>query len=316
MQIIHFLLNIIDLFIAPFVFLSTFLLKLIRKFNVKRNFPIAHKIFLKLGIFPIRDHYYDPLFNPKHLYKPLENVRSLNAINFNIENQLQLLNQFTYSDELLNLQLRKDFFDFNNNSFGLIDADMWYNYIRHFKPKRIIEIGSGNSTKLATLAIAKNKDVDANYHCEHICIEPFEMPWLESLNIKVYRKKVETFPLDFFSQLEANDILFIDSSHVLRPQGDVLFEFLEILPVLKPGVIVHIHDIFTPQDYPHQWVVDDNRLWNEQYLLEAFLYYNKDWEIRTALNYIRINNSDTLKACCPSFMNLNTKGSSFYIQRN
>jgi hypothetical protein len=313
MQIIHFLLNIIDLLIVPFVFLSTFLLKLIRKFNVKRNFPIAHKIFLKLGIFPIRDHYYDPLFNPKHLYKPLESERTLSAIDFNIEGQLDLLRHFQYSEEILELTDKKDFFDFNNNSFNNLDADMWYNYIRHFKPKRIIEIGSGNSTKLATLAIAKNKDVDANYHCEHICIEPFEMPWLESLNIKVYREKVETFPLDFFSQLEANDILFIDSSHVLRPQGDVLFEFLEILPVLKPGVIVHIHDIFTPQDYPHQWVVDDNRLWNEQYLLEAFLSYNNQWKITSALNLLRLHHIEQLKKCSPNAMGGKFSGS-FYIQ--
>jgi hypothetical protein len=314
MQIIHFLLNIIDFFITPFVFLSVFLLKMIRKFNVKRNFPLAHKIFIQLGIFPIRDHYYDPLFNPKHLSKPLETPRNLSAIDFNIEGQLDLLRHFQYSEEILELTEKKDFFDFNNNSFNHLDADMWYNYIRHFKPKRIIEIGSGNSTKLATLAIAKNKEKDASYQCEHICIEPYEMPWLESLNIKVYRDKVEAFPLDFFMQLEANDILFIDSSHVLRPQGDVLFEFLEILPVLKQGVIVHIHDIFSPQDYPHQWVVDDNRLWNEQYLLEAFLSYNNQWQITSALNLLRLNHRENLVKSCPNALSGAFCGS-FYIQR-
>ena len=120
--------------------------------------------------------------------------------------------------------------------------------------------------------------------------------------------------MDFFSQLEANDILFIDSSHVLRPQGDVLFEFLEILPVLKPGVIVHIHDIFTPQDYPHQWVVDDNRLWNEQYLLEAFLSYNNQWKITSALNLLRLHNTEQLKNCSPNATGGKFSGS-FYIQR-
>jgi hypothetical protein len=115
-------------------------------------------------------------------------------------------------------------------------------------------------------------------------------------------------------QLEANDILFIDSSHVLRPQGDVLFEFLEILPVLKQGVIVHIHDIFSPQDYPHQWVVDDNRLWNEQYLLEAFLSYNNQWQITSALNLLRLNHRENLVKSCPNALSGAFCGS-FYIQR-
>ena len=74
------------------------------------------------------------------------------------------------------------------------------------------------------------------------------------------------------------DILFIGSSHVIRPQGDVLFEYLELLPTLKRGVIVHVHDIFSPRDYPQSWLLDEVRLWNEQYLLEAFLTDNEHWK--------------------------------------
>ena len=87
--------------------------------------------------------------------------------------------------------------------------------------------------------------------------------------MKLRRQVVEAVEKSVFQQLEADDLLFIDSSHVIRPQGDVLCEFLEILPTLKKGVIVHLHDVFTPRDYPKAWVVDRVRMWNEQYLMEA-----------------------------------------------
>ena len=82
------------------------------------------------------------------------------------------------------------------------------------------------------------------------------MPWLKDIGVELIRKKVENIDLDFFQKLEENDILFIDSSHIIRPQGDVLYEFLEILPSLKKGVYIHIHDIFTPRDYPNHWLMD------------------------------------------------------------
>jgi hypothetical protein len=83
--------------------------------------------------------------------------------------------------------------------------------------------------------------------------------------------------------------LFIDSSHIIRPENDVLFEYLEILPALNKGVIIHIHDIFSPRHYRSDWLQKDLRLWNEQYLLEAFLYYNDSFEIIYSLNYLKSN---------------------------
>jgi hypothetical protein len=119
-------------------------------------------------------------------------------------------------------------------------------------------------------AIHENKIESTEYQCQHICIEPYEQPWLEKVDVELKRNKVEELDLSLFNILEENDILFIDSSHVIRPQGDVLFEILEILPILNSGVIIHIHDIFTPKDYLDEWIYQDKKLWNEQYLLEAF----------------------------------------------
>ena len=118
-----------------------------------------------------------------------------------------------------------------------------YQMIRSIKPTKIFEVGSGFSTLMAAKAILKNNEENSEYKCKHVCIEPYEMPWLESVGVVVVRKKVEDLALSFFSELKENDILFIDSSHIIRPQGDVLFEFLELLPSLNKGVIVNTSTI-------------------------------------------------------------------------
>lgn len=203
----------------------------------------------------------------------------------------------------------------NNGAFESGDAEYWYQLIRATKPQRIIEIGSGSSTLMAIKAVEKNfNDAPSSERCEHICIEPYEMPWLEEVAVSVVRKKVENLELSFFAKLQENDILFIDSTHIIRPQGDVLFEYLQLLPSLKKGVIVHIHDIFSPKNYPHQWLQDEVRFWNEQYLLEAFLTHNRDWRIVGALNYLRHNHYDKLKMVAPSLTPEREPGS-FYIQK-
>jgi len=294
-----------DFLLMPLTFLSAGLFLVIRKLGMKRM-VWSKKIFMKVGIFPVRDHYYEPLFNPKHLRKSLRENRTLFAVDFNTEEQLGILKKFRYNEELIRIPTKKTGkteFYYRNNSFGLGDSEYLYNMIRFFKPKKIIEIGCGNSTLMAAGAIEQNKNENQNYHCEQICIEPYEMSWLEKLDLEVIRKKVENVDKQIFSNLEANDILFIDSSHMVRPQGDVLFEYLEVLPILNRGVLVHIHDIYTPKDYLDEWVLGDIKLWNEQYFLEAFLSFNSEYKIIGALNYLKHNYVKELSAKCPIFAN-------------
>jgi predicted O-methyltransferase YrrM len=286
--------------------LSSRWLKFILETNRKGEAEEA--IFSELGILPVLDHYYQPLINPKkHLKKPLSEDRNLPGIDFNIQEQLALLEKFDFNAELLEFPVERrneiagtEFF-YNNPMYGSGDAEYLYNMIRFFKPSKIIEIGSGQSTLMALNAIEKNKTGDKNYSCEHICIEPYEESWLETKNLKVIRSKTEDMDSSFFEQLGPNDILFIDSSHIIRPQGDVLFEYLEILPILKPGVIVHIHDIFMPKDYPDDWIFKEHRLWNEQYLLEAFLSLNDQFKIIGATNYLSHHFTKEFSAKCPVF---------------
>ncbi len=124
---------------------------------------------------------------------------------------------------------------------------------------------------------------------------------MESIGVKVLRDKIEDLSKDIFLSLEENDILFIDSSHIIRPGGDVLFEFLELLPLINKGVIIHVHDIFTPRHYPREWMIDQRKLWNEQYILEAFLTNNKNFEIISAVNYLKHSFPNELSKSCPVF---------------
>ena len=300
-KLIKKILPVADIILSPFVYLAAWLLKNIRKAGVV-NLPHCKNALLHVGVFPIRNHYYEPQFDYRIEKPDFSQNRNLPGIDWNISGQLEMLENFTFSIELADIPQEKPEslkFFLNNGAFESGDAEYWYQLIRAIKPKRIFEIGSGNSTLMAINAISKNQDDDPSYKCEHICIEPYEMSWLEEAGVSVVRKKVEEVELSFFSKLQENDILFIDSSHIIRPQGDVLFEYLELLPSLNKGVIVHVHDIFSPKNYLKQWLQDEVKFWNEQYLLEAFLSHNNDWRIIGALNYLHHNHYEKLKSVAP-----------------
>jgi predicted O-methyltransferase YrrM len=255
---------------------------------------------MKVGVFPVIDHYYEPMFNPKYLRYSLKEDRPLPGIQLNVAEQLDILSKFHFNNELMSFPLEKTKngigFYYHNGKFGSGDAEYYYNMIRLYKPKRIVEIGAGYSTLMAINAITANKRRNRDYTCELTCIEPYERPWLEQLQVRLMRERVEKVDKVLFSQLSRNDILYIDSSHIIRPQGDVLFECLEVLPILKSGVIIHIHDVFTPGDYP-DW--DFVHFFNEQYLVEAFLSCNTDFKIIGALNFLQRHYFSELASKCP-----------------
>jgi predicted O-methyltransferase YrrM len=293
---------LLDFFCAPFTLCSGILLLMMRKIGMWR-FKLSKTILMKVGIFPIRDHYTEPLFNPRHLIYPLDQDRVLPGIDLNTQEQLNILSKFHFNIELIRFPLEKGGdteYYYHNGQFEAGDAEYWYSMIRLYKPKRIIEIGCGYSTLMAINARLQNKREDADYRCKHICIEPYGKQWLEQLEVTLIRELVEKTNTLAFAQLEAGDILFIDSSHIIRPQGDVLFEVLEILPILRPGVLVHFHDIFTPRDYP-KWKF--THFFNEQYLVEGFLTFNREFQIIGALNYLKYHWFDRLASKCPILKN-------------
>lgn len=287
---------VLDVLLAPFTLLATLLMKSLRRVGVWR-LPATKAVFNAVGVFPIRDHYYEPLFHPRHLRSPLDAERALPGIDFNLEAQLVLLGCFEYREELARVE-----FDYDNPNFPAGDAEFLYCAIRHYRPARILEVGSGHSTLMMLQAIGANRAADPAYRCHLACVEPYEMPWLERTpGIEVLRQPVETVDPELARALRANDILFIDSSHVLRPQGDVVRIYLELLPLLAPGVLVHAHDIFTPRDYPREWVVDEVRLYNEQYLLEALLTGGHRFRVLAALNLLAHRHPERLAEKFPAF---------------
>jgi hypothetical protein len=280
--------------------------------------PICSWIFDRLKIYPIRHHYYSPLVYRSDLKKSLAEERSINGLDLNEAGQLELLARFSFRKELLaipNKAADQLSYGFENNLFGAGDSEYLYNFIRHFKPKQILEVGCGQSTLMAQLAINANKREDASYKCKHICVEPFEQPWLESIDVTVHRTKIEELDAAIVEGLAANDILFIDSSHVIRPQGDVVYEYLNMIGRTQPGVLIHVHDIFTPRDYPATWVLRDRKLWNEQYLLEAFLCFNRSFKVIGALNWLRHNHADRLASACPVLSLKGGEPGSFWFTR-
>ncbi len=310
------LIPLADIILVPFVYPSAWLLKNVRRAGVQK-LPLCKKALLRLGVFPIRNHYYEPQFDMREIKRSFSEERSLTGINWNIQEQLGILEKFAFSGELANTPTKKPDdlqFYMHNGAFESGDAEYWYQLIRFKKPKKIFEVGSGNSTLMAVNAIRKNQSDDHNYQCKHVCIEPFEMPWLERIGVSVVRKRVEDVDISFFRELEEDDILFIDSSHIIRPEGDVLFEYLNLLPTLNKGVIVQVHDIFSPRNYLKRWLVDEVRFWNEQYLLEAFLTHNSSWKIIGALNCLRHSHYEGLMKVCP-FLTPDKEPGSFYIQR-
>ena len=253
---------------------------------------------------------------PIHYYEPLPDFRSITAeqitrrrtfpaIDFAWNDQLALLHDLTsYHTEIRALD-----FDFHNDYFSGFDAAVYYSLIRHLTPQRIVEIGGGYSTRIASVALARNEKGSLT------CIEPHpEQRLLEAdLQIELIRKRVEEIDVGFFSGLEANDILFIDSSHTVKFGSDVCYEFLEVLPILNPGVWIHVHDIFFPHDYPADWLLNRRLALNEQYLLEAFLAFNKSFAPQLANYWLCLDHLDAVDCLWPNAVN--TRASSFWMQR-
>jgi len=241
-KLILIVLPIADFILFLFVYPGAFFLKCIRIAGVER-LPLCKKALLQVGVFPIRNHFYEPLFDTRQMKSSLTDDRFLPGVDWNIEGQLELLNKFESQkglNTIPNSKIDNLTFYIGNGAFESGDFEYWYNIIRRKKPNKIFEIGSGYSTLIAIEAIKNNQKECPDYKCKHVCIEPYESPWLEQAGVVVIRKKVEDVNRDFFSELRENDMLFIDSSHVIRPQGDVLFEYLELLPCLNKGVIVHL----------------------------------------------------------------------------
>lgn len=198
-----------------------------------------------------------------------------------------------------------------NGQFDLTDARVLFCMLRMIRPRRIVEVGSGYSTLLMA-------DVNTKFlkNCATITsIEPYPRPFLDQLHdrgaIQLVRQRVQEVSMSLFTELEASDVLFIDSSHVSKTGSDVNRLMLEVLPSLASGVYVHVHDIFFPTDYPKTWILEKSLSWNEQYLLQALLTGSQQFRVVYGNVLARTFHREALLAFFPYLMN----GASFWMQK-
>ena len=259
---------------------------------------------------------------PVHFYEPIPDTQSLHETLWSEPSELVGIDM----NESMQLDLLRNHFSKFRGEYETVSAEppagqLWpfrgtdvliaYCMVRHFQPRRIIEVGSGFSSLVLGQAAAKNKSSAL------ICIDPFPGELLRNASIPALQSLIETkvqdLDVEFFSQLDPGDILFIDSSHAVKIGGDVNYLFLEVLPRLNPGVIVHVHDIFFPFEYRRHWVLDEFRFWTEQYLLQAFLTFNSEFEVLLANYYLSRYHKEHLRAAFPDLPRW--IGGSFWMRR-
>jgi predicted O-methyltransferase YrrM len=271
--------------------------------------PKYFELWQSYGFHVTAVHYDQPIPDTRALAVSLwDRISDLPGLDMREEQQKQLLSEIVarFKDEYTAIPKEASTQQFHyyleNAAFEAVDAEMLFGLIRLLKPRRMYEIGSGFSTLLSADALRRNR-VDGD-SCRLIAIEPYPSPEFEaelSSAVELWRVPVQEVALSEFQSLGENDILFIDSSHVCKIGSDVQYVFLEVLPRLRPGVVVHVHDIFMPVEYPKQWVLDWHRFWNEQYLLQTFLTFNSMFEVLWAGQWMHVKHPDLLTNAFSSY---------------
>lgn len=240
-------------------------------------------------------HFYSPVVDTRDIvqretaiWPPAPQVL---GIDFNDASHARVLDEwfpqyfpdYDYPEELQETAQLSSFYT-RNSQFSWLDCRTLFVMLRALRPRRMIEVGSGFSSLLTA-------DVNRRFldnALDFTCIEPYPREFLRhgiDGITRLMEERVERVPLQVFEELTAGDILFIDSSHVAKTGSDVNYLVFEVLPRLQPGVIVHIHDIFLPHDYPREWVIADNRSWNEQYVVRALLMHSNAFSVLFGCSY-------------------------------
>lgn len=192
----------------------------------------------------------------------------------------------------------------DNSSFSYGCAAATHALIRKLKPRRLIEAGSGFSSRVIAAALRMNEK-DSGQRADYTVVDPFPGKALERLEGigRVLRQRVELLDADVFRALDENDILFIDSGHTVRTGGDVNFLVLDVLPRLAPGVVVHFHDIPLPYDYAEVYFTNPRfrMFWTEAYLLQAFLCHNSSYDILLAMNFLMRDHAAAFQSAWPHY---------------
>lgn len=247
-------------------------------------------------------HYYSPIVSVPEIKKNEHRIwkqdipNNIPGIDLNVDSQIQLMDKLCdyYSEIPFKAEPKESLrYYYKNDYYSYTDAILLYTILRHFKPKRIIEVGSGFSS--AVMLDTNEHFLEENIHLEFIEPNPKRLYSIfnekDKENIKVYENLVQFMPISKFKELQAGDLLFIDSSHVAKTGSDLNYILFDILPNLNPGVLIHFHDIFYPFEYPRAWVFS-GRNWNENYILRAFLMNTSAYKIMLFADYLHTKHTD------------------------
>ncbi len=263
----------------------------------------SYDIFYRHGFHLLRRSYYLPFPDRTEVEEDFwEKQSELVGVDMNDKGALLLLREIlpAYLEEFrctfpLRAGDKQGLFYLINGTYMAVDAHVYYAFLRHYKPKRVIEIGAGQSTLLAAAACEANHQ-ESGLTTKLIAIDPYPPDIIKQGIpgfVELIERPLQKMEMDLFTALKEGDILFIDSTHVLKSGGDVQLAYLEILPRLAPGVLVHIHDISLPKGYPRVYF-EQQLFWNEQYVLQAFLTYNSHFEVTWPGNYMLLKYPDLI----------------------
>lgn len=258
----------------------------------------------RLGYELTRRSFYSALPDIASLPKGWEEPTCLIGVDLRLNEALRLLSTSLqpYLDEFRPPELPPGQFWLRNGSYGIVDAPLLYAMVRYLRPKRLYELGSGCSSHV--IRLAERANTCDNDLLEHTIFDPFPfyMCAMGKLpDVTVIRERTEDLDPALFDELQSGDILFVDTTHTVRTGGDVPHIFLEILPRLASGVIIHVHDIFLPYEYPREWVIDQRQAWGEQYLLQAFLAFNDTFEVLLPNYALTRTAPESLRRLIPTF---------------
>lgn len=273
-------------------------------------------------------HFYSPIHSREDLERELrwsdaQGLDSPAGIDMQLERQVEALRFIAecYADcGYVDREKRGKRYFAENNYYPFGDALVLQAFLRHLRPKRLIEVGSGFSSAAALDTIDQHLggaegDPDAT-RCTFIEPHPER---IHALLAKDDRKRhdvrvaqVQEVPLELFDELGDGDLLVIDSSHVSKAGSDVNYLFFQVLPRLVSGVRVHVHDVIWPLSYPRPWL-EEGRAWNESYVLRAFLQFNTEFEVEFSMSYMLLQHYARIKSDLPRLYA--APGSAFWMRR-
>jgi len=284
---------------------------------MKRTAACARRMCERYGYIVARkSDYYSPLPSEVALhenYSRWAKPSALRGITYDLQALKKRLQELrnTYYDEFAALPPYSSTVELGYGpGYSHVDAFTLYAMVRQLQPARYLEVGSGLSTYYCQLARTRNREQSRD--TKITCIEPYPFPKLREIEqIELIQEEVQNVPLETFQTLASGDVLFIDSSHVVRIDGDVSYLFLEILPAIAPGVHIHIHDIPFPFNIPYPpeyWTLLQHdrsphwpMYWNEAMLLQAFLAFNSSFEITLSCPLIRFFDEEFLRLTLPIY---------------